>query len=98
MPHPLSNFEMQEYYQNKPKFNGVYSRKRIYLQKNLKKYVINLDEYESIETHRIASYVITEDVYTLLVLRSNISQKKFKNSLKTKILQRIFTECKHVIQ
>ena len=23
---PLTNFETQKYYQNKPKFNGVYSR------------------------------------------------------------------------
>ena len=25
-PHPLKNFEIQKYYQNEPKFNGVYSR------------------------------------------------------------------------
>ena len=25
-PHPLTNFETQEYYQNEPRFNGVYSR------------------------------------------------------------------------
>ena len=25
-PHPLTNFEIQEYYQNKPRFNGVFSR------------------------------------------------------------------------
>ena len=25
-PHPLTNFEIQGYYQNEPKFNGVYSR------------------------------------------------------------------------
>ena len=25
-PNPLTNFEIQKYYQNKPKFNGVYSR------------------------------------------------------------------------
>ena len=25
-PEPLTNFEIQKYYQNKPKFNGVYSR------------------------------------------------------------------------
>ena len=23
-PHPLTNFEIQHYYQNKPKFDGVY--------------------------------------------------------------------------
>ena len=26
MPHSLTNFEIQKYYQNEPKFNGVYSR------------------------------------------------------------------------
>ena len=25
-PHPITNFEIQKYYQNKPRFNGVYSR------------------------------------------------------------------------
>ena len=25
-PHPLNNFEIQKYYENQPKFNGVYSR------------------------------------------------------------------------
>ena len=28
-PHLLTNFEMQEYYQNKPKFSGVYSRNNL---------------------------------------------------------------------
>ena len=26
-PHPLTNFEIQNCYQNKPRFNGVWSRK-----------------------------------------------------------------------
>ena len=25
-PHSLTNFEIQKYYQNKPRFNGAYSR------------------------------------------------------------------------
>ena len=25
-PHPLTNFEIPKYYQNEPRFNGVYSR------------------------------------------------------------------------
>ena len=25
-PHPLTNFEIRKYYQNEPKYNGVYSR------------------------------------------------------------------------
>ena len=26
LPHPLTKFEIQKYYQNEPRFNGVYSR------------------------------------------------------------------------
>ena len=25
-PHPLTNFEIQKYYQNESRFNGIYSR------------------------------------------------------------------------
>ena len=50
IPHPLKNFEIQKYYKNEPRFNGVYSRY------NLPKirdgaYVKNLDEYSNIGTH-----------------------------------------------
>ena len=52
--HPLTNIEINEYYINEPRFNGVYSRNK--LPKTIKKgaYVINLDEYESTGTHWIA--------------------------------------------
>ena len=50
LPHPLSDFEIQKYYENEPKFNGVYSRNNLSKVKD-GSYVINLDEYESIGTH-----------------------------------------------
>ena len=50
LSHPLTNFEIQKYYQNKPKFNGVYSRNNLPKIKD-GVYVINLDEYESIGSH-----------------------------------------------
>ena len=55
-PHPLTNFEIQKYYQNESRFNGVYSRD--YLTK-IKRgaYIINLDEYSHIGTHWVALYV-----------------------------------------
>ena len=31
-PHPLTNFEIQEYYQNEPRFNGVFSRNNLPLK------------------------------------------------------------------
>ena len=55
--HPLTNFEIQEYNQNEPRFNGVLSRDNF--PNNIKNgvYVINLDEYHDIETHWVALYV-----------------------------------------
>ena len=29
LPHPLTNFEMQKYYKNQPRFNDVFSRKNL---------------------------------------------------------------------
>ena len=29
LPHPLTSFEIQKYYENEPKFNGVYSRNNL---------------------------------------------------------------------
>ena len=49
-PHPLTNFEIQKYYQKEPKFNGVYSKNNLPKLKN-ETYVINLDEYKLIGTH-----------------------------------------------
>ena len=28
-PHPLTNFEIQRYYQNEPRFNGIYCRNNL---------------------------------------------------------------------
>ena len=56
--HPLTNFEIQEYYQNEPRFNGVFSRDN--LPTNTIKngaYVINLDECHDIGAHWVALYV-----------------------------------------
>ena len=49
-PHPLS-FEIQKYYQNESRFNGLYSRNN--LPKEIKDgaYVIILDEYADVGTH-----------------------------------------------
>ena len=65
-PHPLTNFEIQKYYQNEPRFNGGYSKD------NLPKCssaeikdgvcIINLDEYSDIGTQWIALYIQNNDV------------------------------------
>ena len=56
-PHPLTNFEIQKYYQNDAQlssknqltFNGFYSRNNLPKIKN-GAYVISLDGYKSIGT------------------------------------------------
>ena len=56
LPHPLTNFEIQKFYQNEPKFNGVYSRNNLPKIKH-GAYVINLDKFKSIGTHLIDLHV-----------------------------------------
>ena len=53
-PHPLTNFEIEEHYENEPRFNGVYSTDS--LPKTIKNgaYAINLDEYADAGTHWVA--------------------------------------------
>ena len=45
LPHPLTNFGMQKYYQNEPNFNSVYSRNNLPKIKD-GTYLINRDESE----------------------------------------------------
>ena len=53
--HSLTNFEIQKYYQNVPKFKCVYSRNNFTKIKD-RAYVIHLDQNKSIRTHWIALY------------------------------------------
>ena len=61
-PHPLTNFEIQKYYKNEPRFNGVFSRNN--LPKKIKDgaYVINLDEYADVGTHWIALFCTKNEI------------------------------------
>ena len=57
----MANIEIKKYYQNKPRFKGVYSGDN--LPKNIKDwaYVINLDEYADIRAHWMAFYISNND-------------------------------------
>ena len=50
-PHPLTNFEIQKYYQNEPRFNGVYSRNNLSEKIKDGAYVLKLDEYADVGTN-----------------------------------------------
>ena len=56
MPHPLTNFEIQKYYENESRFNGVYSRDNLPNKIKDGAYVINLDEHADLGTHQISLF------------------------------------------
>ena len=55
-PHSLTDFELEKYYQNEQRFNGVF--KEIICLKKIKDeaYIIIFDEYADIGTHWIALF------------------------------------------
>ena len=82
-PHPLTNFELQKYYQSEPRFNGACSRDNLPKIKD-GAYVRNLDEYSDIRTHWVVLHVgraSPKDVkiimlLILIVLEWSIFQKR----------------------
>ena len=54
--HPLTNFEIQKYYRNKPSFNGVFSINNLPEKIKDGTHVISLDEYADLGTHWIALF------------------------------------------
>ena len=88
-PHPLTNFEIQKYYQKEPRFNGVYPRDNLQKIKD-GAYVINLDEYSDIGTHWVALYVQNNHVtyfdsfgveYISKEIKTFISNKNIKTNI-----------------
>ena len=45
LPHPLTNFEIQKYYENETRFTGVHSRNNLPEKIKDGTYVISLDKY-----------------------------------------------------
>ena len=84
-PHPLTNFEIQKYYQNEPRFNGVYSRDNLLKMKD-GAYVINLDEYSDIGAHWVAFYVRNTNVTYFHSFGVEHIPKEIKAFIKNKII------------
>ena len=88
LPHLLTNFEIQKYYQNKSKFNGVYLRNSLSKIKD-ELFIKNLDEYESIGIHWMTFQFNDNNViYFDSFVIGNIP-KEIKKSI-GRTLQRIF--------
>ena len=62
LPHPLTNFAIRKYYQNEPRFNGVYSRDNLPEKIKDGAYIINLDEQSDIVTYWTALYSLNNGV------------------------------------
>ena len=60
-PHPLTNFEIIDYFNNEPIFNGVYSMDNL---PKIKKgaYIINQDFYKNSATHWVVVFVKKDEV------------------------------------
>ena len=61
-PHPLPNFEIQRYYQNEPRFYGVFSSHNLPKIKKDGAYIINLHEYADVGTHWIALFSNRDEI------------------------------------
>ena len=96
LPHPLTNFEIQKYYQNEPRFNGSFSRDNLPRIKD-GAHIINLDEYSDSGTHCVALHlgeaspkdVQNNNVTYLILSEQNIFGKRFVNNktIKTNIFR-----------
>ena len=84
-----TNFEIKNYYENEPRFNGVYSRDNLPKTIENGAYVINLDEYADIGTHWIALYVKDNEIAFFGVEHVPKEIKKFigHKNIKTNIFR-----------
>ena len=82
--HPLTNFEIQAYYQNEPRFFGIYSRDNLPDKIKYGAYVVNLDEYSDIGTHWIALYVNNKTVTYLDSFGVEHTPKEIKKFINNK--------------
>ena len=84
LPHPVTNFVIQKYYENEPRFKDAYSTNN--LSKKIKDgaYEINLDEYADVGTHWISLFCKKMKLFVSIALVLNIFLKILKNLLEIK--------------
>ena len=90
-PHLLANFEIQKYYHNEPRFNGVYYRNN--LPKKIKDgtCVINLNEYADVGTHWIALFCNRSEIVYFVSFDVEYVPEEIKEFIKNKnIIANIF--------
>ena len=81
--HPLTNLEIQKYYQNEPIFKYVYSRSNFAKAKD-GAYITNFYQHKLIGTHWIALYVNSNNVANFDSFRVEYIPKKIRKFLGNK--------------
>ena len=81
LPHLLTNFEIQDYYQNEPKSNGAFSSNNLPKVKD-EAYVTNNDEYRSTRIYWIALFVNVDNITYFDSLGVEHTPKEIKKSSK----------------
>ena len=61
-PYLLTNFEIQEYYENEPRFNVVFLRDSLPKKIKDEAYIVNLDEYKDVGTHWSALFCKKKEI------------------------------------
>ena len=82
--HLLTNFEIQKYHENEPRFNGVFSRDNFPKTTEDEAYIINLDDHKDVARHLIALFVEILKLFNLKVFDLNMLLKKLKDLLDIK--------------
>ena len=98
LPHPLTNFEIQKYYENEPRFNVVFSRD--HFPKKLKDgaYVINIDEHVDTGTNWVALFCKKKEIIYFDSFGVEHIPEEIKNLLEIKTQKQTFFVYKQIIQ
>ena len=83
-PHPLTNFEIQKYYKNEPRFNGVFSRNNLPKKTKVGAYIINLDKYSNVGTHWIVLFCKKNEIVDFDSFGVEYIPKEIKEFIKNK--------------
>lgn len=81
--YPSTNFLIQRYYQNEVRLYGFYLRNYLSKKKD-RVFVINLDQYQSIGTHWIASHVSSNNVTCFEKFRVECISKEMRKIINHK--------------
>ena len=92
-----SSNKLQKYYQNEPRFYGVFSRDNLPKIKD-GAYIINLDEYSDIGTHWVALHVNNNDVTYFNSFGVEHIPKEIKEFVNNKTSKQTFFEYNQTIQ